>query len=85
MPYRTNAELATTGPRWGVTRWQRWYVKIARVFWQLRQPYAYQREYNQYLRDLNEWQEKWGSYNKYNVRWHNTPPMPVPPPIYVLE
>ncbi len=85
MPYRTNAKLTTVGPRWGVTWRRRWYVRVARVFVNLRAPYIYQREMEAYYRDLRQWKRE---RDQCLLDEHKRPclkPYPCPPPIYINE
>jgi len=100
--YRTQASLCNSiiSPRWNVTRWRKWYVRIARLVFDLREPYKYQREYNQYRRDLQRWNDAHINLlnkmkivgagliqSKLEVRKRFPPlsPMPVPPPVRILE
>lgn len=87
-PYR-DAPSPLTGPRWGVTPWKKSYVRFARIFFDIRKPYRYQREYNQYLRDKADYDKKWSIWPRTYERWRyvvrNRPPMPLPPPIYINE
>lgn len=92
-PYRCNATPTIEQPvRWGVTKWKKMYVKVARIFFNLREKYSYQREYNQYLRDLADWQFRFGRrpnklrYMDYAyLKIERVPPMPLPPPIRINE
>lgn len=49
MIYRTNAQ--PVGKRWGATFWKKWYVRIARIFFSVREPYVEQRQFNQWVRN----------------------------------
>lgn len=95
-PYRTPATPSIQlGPRWGVSLRKKWYVRIARLFINLREKYSYNREYRQYERDLADWKAKYGT-QFYEVdhpltngpNWRQiyaNPPMPAPPPIRISE
>ena len=98
-PYRISTPpTVQLGPRWGVTFKRKLYVRVARLFTDLRSKYRYQREYNQYLRDLADWKKKYGDgwytedrpltmeRDKYFRYLHRVGiPMPLPPPIYINE
>jgi len=44
-------------PRWGVSPWRKWYVRIIRYFINLREQYKYRRAFNQYLRNIKYWEK----------------------------
>lgn len=82
--------------RWGTTGWKKWYVRIVRLFMDIKAQYRYQREYNQYMRDLSRWWKDHGRRIELMVIWNEqtkkytrnpktTPPMPLPPPIHIAE
>jgi hypothetical protein len=55
-PYRQASKLeANLGPRWGVSFRKKLYVKIARIFIDLKEKYHYARSYRNYLKRLAEW------------------------------
>lgn len=99
-PYRSPSkqeEYFVIGPRWGVSLWKKWYVRIARVVFDLREKYAEQREYNQYLRDSIRWDLEYGELKKnrealklsngyiYYRGYPAIPPRPCPPPVRIME
>lgn len=81
--------------RWNVTPRRKWYVKIVRLFVNLRAKYAERREYNQYLRDLEDWKREYAQSRQItgksmlvgamNGRPLPRPPMPLPPPARIME
>lgn len=110
--YRTQGERL--GPRWGITWKKRWYVRIKRIFVDIREPYMAQREWNDYERRLAEYHRAADAWNREDT-WYDRakresevhmrlwpdsrptkpqlhffarkgrPPMPLPPPIRIME
>lgn len=93
--YRTQAIIPS--PRWGATRWRKLFVRVARVFFDLRQKYSRQRAVNKYHRELRNWYSKADYYHQViegmpitstgGTDWRRLPipPMPLPPPIEISE
>ena len=90
-PYRTILPPPIqAGPRWGVTFKRKLYVRVARFFFDIRAPYRYQRQYNQYRRDLADWKKKYenkpsSTGKKISHLFKMKPPIPPPPPINISE
>lgn len=80
-PYRSSSLPVSS--RWGITRWQKFYVRVARIFVDLRAKYSYQREYRNYERHLAEWREKYA--NRSTGFSLYTSPCPLPPPTRIEE
>lgn len=91
--YRERAIILA--PRWGISTWKKIYVRVARIFTNLRDRYSYQREYNQYLRNLDSWKRDqehitfqlngFNGNQQTRIRRRMQTPMPLPPPVKIME
>lgn len=83
-PYRSPAPRAEPDAiPWCVTRWQKLYVRVARVLFDVRGSYREGREWRNYRRALLHWHE---ANPRVDGRLpQKAPPMPCPPPAYVWE
>lgn len=66
-PYRQSQKpkaVIVLGSRWNVPSWKKWYVRIVRIFLNLRSRYEEAREYKQYERSLKRWHVEYEEYKK---------------------